>query len=472
MTSKNKKLYPLVGGALFGFLCAVVLFLGLNVFAAKEIRKNNPPAESLTPAIPYEQIKLFAEIFENIKRNYVDEVEDKVLIEGAIKGMLSELDPHSSYLSAKAFKELKINTRGQFGGLGIQVTMEDGLVKVIAPIDDTPAMRAGIKSGDLIIKLNDTPVNGLTLDEAITIMRGTPGTPISLIVFRKGKDPFRVNLIRAIINVASVKSKLLSDNIVYLRISSFQEKTSRDVQNEFFKQAKKLSGPVAGVIIDLRSNPGGLLDAAERVSDQFLENGLVVYTKTRSGVSDRYIARGRDIAKRAPIVVLVDGGSASASEIVAGALQDNRRAIVVGQPTFGKGSVQNLHPLDSGGAIKMTIARYYTPSGKSIQGQGIDPDVLLKPLELKDSSRNTLLDVREADLQNHLLNESGGESGAKGKKNRIGKDAGKKQNNSVDTEFESSLTEKDFQLYQALTLLKGMSSANKPVTALKPDKIQ
>ncbi|MDI9347927.1 MAG: S41 family peptidase [Methylacidiphilales bacterium] len=449
--SKNR--FHIISG-IIGFTLAVILFVVFEVFASKN--QNNPSGTT----IPISQLKIFAEVFENIKQNYVDEVKDSVLMEGAIKGMLTELDPHSNYLSKKEFKELQISTRGEFGGLGIQVTMEDGLVKVIAPIDDTPAQRAGVKSGDLIIKLDETPVKGLTLDQAIDIMRGAPGTPISLTMIRKGQEPFRLNLIRAIISVASVKSRRLSNNIVYLRISQFQEKTARDVENEFNKQVKKSKEPVEGLVLDLRSNPGGLLDAAKEISDHFLESGLVVFTKTRNGISDSYQAQGKDIAKGVPIVVLVDGGSASASEIVAGALQDNRRAVIAGLRTFGKGSVQNLHGLEDGGAIKLTIARYYTPSGNSIQEKGIEPDIQLEYLDIKKNERNTLLDLREADLQNHLVNEENKKT-----------DKSLPQDD-TDSAFQKSLPENDFMLYQAINLVQGMAATKKQKTALRQDQLK
>lgn len=453
----------ILGILMVGILLGASFVIVTEVYAVKRQKTISPNAEA---TIPYNELKTLAEIYQTIKQNYVEDVEDSVLIEGAIKGMLAELDPHSVYLNARDFKELQIGTRGEFGGLGIQVTMEDGLVKVISPIDDTPAKRAGIESGDLIIKLDETQVRGLTINQAIDIMRGTPGTPITLTVLRSGVDPFQVKIIRAIINVKSVKSRVIDDNVIYIRISSFQEKTTRDVQNEFNKAKRSIKDDLKplGVVLDLRHNPGGLLDAAKGVSDQFLTEGLVVYTKSRHGIINKYEARGRDIAKGLPMVVLVDRGSASASEIVAGALQDNRRAVVAGTQSFGKGSVQNLHRLENGGAIKLTIARYYSPSGRSIQNDGIIPDVEFKELEVKTLDRNRTLDIREADLKKSLDSDK-----VKKKKSKKEKLDDKKK---AEKEFYDNLHKNDFMLYQSVNLLKGMASRDKSKTALSVEEIK
>ena len=459
MKLNNKVATPLTM-FLAGIIVGAMAFIGYAVLAKKSSNNSN---------IPYSELRSLAQIYQTIKQNYVEEVDGKILVEGAIKGMLNELDPHSSYLSKRNLEDLKIGTRGEFGGLGIEVTMEDGLVKVISPIDDTPAFRAGIKSGDLIFKLDNTQVKGLELSEAVDIMRGTPGTPIVLTILREGVDPFTVTIIRAKINIKSVKSRVLDDTVAYVRISSFQERTSRDVQNELKKTLDKIkesdSKKPTGLILDLRNNPGGLLVAAKSVSDQFLTKGLVVYTKSRDAVIDRYEARGRDIAKGLPMIVLVNRGSASASEIVAGALQDNRRATVVGTSTFGKGSVQNLVELENGGAIKLTIARYYSPSGRSIQNQGVEPDVILKDLEVVKKQRNTILDIREKDLRKHLDDE------ANEKKKKSEKET-KSEKEKAQIEFDKNLHENDFMLYQALNLLKGIASINKNKTALSIEDVK
>ena len=442
----------LTTGVVLGTVIGVATSMSLNVFAFK----------STSPTIPVEQIKKFSEVYSRIKRSYVEEVDDKKLISGAISGMLSGLDPHSAYLDEDAFTELRVGTSGEFGGLGIEVGMENGFVKVISPIDDTPAYKAGLKAGDLIIRLDDKPVKGLTLSDAVKLMRGKVGMPIELMVVREGKDkPFKVKIIRAIIKIKSVKQRMLEPGFGYVRISSFQSKTTQGVIDGLKKLKKENKGKLKGIILDLRNNPGGVLNGAVGVSDVFLDNsGKIVYTEGR--VADalmRYDANSGDKLDGAPMVVLVNQGSASASEIVSGALQDHKRALIVGQKTFGKGSVQTVLPLDSKTAVKITTARYFTPSGNSIQAKGIIPDVIIKPLHLKDNKKNedeAFVPLSEADLTGHLSNPKEDSKGSKkpdAKTEAIKKAADKaKKDKKVE-----NLALKDYALYEALNILKGMS---------------
>lgn len=367
--------------------------------------------------LPIEELRAFTEVFGRVKTDYVEPVEDKKLITEAINGMLTGLDPHSAYLDQEAFRELQVGTQGEFGGLGIEVGMEDGFVKVVSPIDDSPAARAGVKAGDLIVKLDDSSVKGMTLSDAVKRMRGKPNTNIMLTIVRKGEPkPVIVTLTRAIIKIQSVKSKLIEPGYAYFRVSQFQEQTGESLARAIETLFKQNEGPMKGVVLDLRNDPGGLLNGAVAVSAAFLpQNALVVYTDGRTedarmklNASPEHYLRGRlkdDYLKRlppevksVPMVVLVNGGSASASEIVAGALQDHHRAVVMGQQTFGKGSVQTILPLGNSTAIKLTTARYYTPGGRSIQAKGITPDI---PLEDAVSDRG--LKLREADLTKHLI---------------------------------------------------------------------
>src|SRR6516164_1870769 len=315
----------------------------------------------------YKQLNLFGEVFERVRAEYVDEVSDDALVESAINGMLTSLDPHSNYLNTKNFNDMKVQTRGEFGGLGIEVSMENGLVKVVSPIDDTPAARAGLKPGDLITHLDGDPVQGMSLPEAVEKMRGLINTEIKLTIRREGKDPFDVKLTRATIKIQSVRSHLEGDNIGYIRVTSFNEQTDVGLNNVMKNLKQQAGNKLLGVILDLRNNPGGLLDQAVAVSDAFLEKGEIVSTRGRRAEdAQRYNARPGDIAAGLPIAVLINGGSASASEIVAGALQDHHRAILLGTRSFGKGSVQTIIPLGSGnGALRLTTGRYFTPSGRS-----------------------------------------------------------------------------------------------------------
>ncbi len=418
-----------------GLLLGVMLALGYGVRAERD-------ATNLQ-TIPVEDIRSLSEVFGKIKDNYVEDVADKELLENAIRGMLTGLDPHSTYLDKEAFTELRVGTTGEFGGLGIVVGMEDGFVKVISPIDDTPADRAGIKAGDLIIRLDKKPVKGMSLDDAVKIMRGRPGTAIKLMIVREGSDkPLTLSVTRDKIRVKSVKSRTLEAGFGYLRVTQFQERTSSDLKKSIAKLKEENDGKLKGVILDLRNNPGGLLDAAVEISDIFLTEGKIVSVKGREkGGNITHNARPDELLDDAPVVVLVNGGSASASEIVAGALQDHKRAIIMGTKTFGKGSVQTVVPLGNNTAIKLTTARYYTPSGRSIQAKGIDPDIILENLKIAEQEKATNTLIKEADLQGHLENEKAeGEKGADAEKNsRI------------------SLANEDYVLYEALNILKGMS---------------
>jgi carboxyl-terminal processing protease len=373
-------------------------------------------------------------------------VADSALLENAIRGMLSGLDPHSAYLDQEEFKELQVGTSGEFGGLGIEVGMEDGFVKVIAPIDDTPAQRAGIQAGDLIIRLDDTPVKGLTLNEAVKLMRGKPGTVLKLTVVREGMEqPLKVDIKRDVITVKSVKQRMLEKGFGYVRISQFQSKTAENMVDAIDSLKKEAGGSLKGLVLDLRNNPGGVLNGAVAVSDAFLKKGLIVYTEGRVNDSKlRFNATPDDILDDAPMVVLVNQGSASASEIVSGALQDHKRAIIVGSRTFGKGSVQTILPLSNGTAVKLTTARYYTPSGRSIQAEGIEPDIALDPVRVS-AVESSFEPIKESDLSGHLMNGNGKKPGKKdGEKTR-------------DKEEEKSLAQTDYQLYEALNLLKGLA---------------
>jgi carboxyl-terminal processing protease len=351
--------------------------------------------------IPIEQLKAFSEVYMKIKKDYVEKVDDEKLFDDAIKGMLEGLDPHSTYLNEKDFEDLQIGTRGEFGGLGIEVTMEDGYVKVVSPIDDTPAYRAGVKAGDLIIMLDDKPVKGLTLSECVDIMRGKVGTSLELTIAREGENkPLKIKIIRDTIKVKSVKHDILDSNYGYLRITSFQSKTGSSLKDVLLKIKRKNN--LKGIILDLRNNPGGVLGAAVEVSDTFLDQKkMIVSTSGRmSDAINEFKSSSNDFAKDIPIVVLINGGSASASEIVAGALQDHRRAIIMGTQSFGKGSVQTILPLTRKTALKITTARYFTPNGRSIQAKGITPDIIVK--EMKFEKKDEVEFLKESDLTGHL----------------------------------------------------------------------
>jgi len=383
----------------------------------------------------YRQLELFGDVFERVREDYVEEVSDEQLIEAAIQGMLSSLDPHSTYLNPKTYRDMRVQTRGEFGGLGIEVTMEGGYVKVVSPIDDTPAFRAGVKAGDLITHLDGEPVLGLTLNDAVERMRGAIGTAIKLTILREGLEPFDVSITRDRITIRSVRYRAEGD-VGYIRITSFSEQTEAGLIDAVAQLKKEVGDKLVGFVIDLRNNPGGLLDQAVAVSDAFLERGEVVSTRGRHEASaQRFNAKPGDLANGLPLVVLINGGSASASEIVAGALQDHRRAILVGTRSFGKGSVQTIIPLGRDGAMKLTTQRYYTPSGRSIQAKGIEPDIEVRQAKLEyiDGSRTS-----EGDLRGALRNEQ--DDGKPKAEAEAGPD-----------------TVEDYQLIRALDLLRGIA---------------
>ena len=453
-------------GLVFIGLCAGVL-ISLNFPA------NADKAEQAS--LPLQELRALADVFNAIKQGYVEPVEDKALITEAISGMLTGLDPHSAYLDEEAFKDLQVGTQGEFGGLGIEVGMEDGFVKVISPIEDTPAFRAGVKAGDLIVKLDETAVKGMTLAEAVKQMRGKPGTKIVLTIVRTGVDtPVIVTIVREVIRVRSVKSKLVEPGFGYVRIAQFQEATVSSLA-EHLEKMYKSNASLEGLVLDLRNDPGGLLHSAVGVAAAFLPaNELIVSTDGRTpdakrkflASPDDYLRGSRrdfldDLPaqiKSVPMVVLVNGGSASASEIVAGALQDHKRAVVMGTQTFGKGSVQTILPLNNNTAIKLTTARYYTPAGRSIQAKGIEPDITVEDPQ----DRRANLRMREADLRGHLSNDKDPEAearaAAKAREERL-KNGDENGDSSNDTEpfkrIEPASAE-DFQFQQALNLLKGL----------------
>src|ERR1700739_2505633 len=388
----------------------------------------------------YKQLNLFGEVFERVRAEYVDDVSDNSLVESAINGMLTSLDPHSNYLNTKNFNDMKVQTRGEFGGLGIAVSRKNGLAKVVSPIDNTPAARAGLKPGDLITHLDGEPVQGMTLPEAVEKMRGPVSSEIKLTIRREGRDPFDVKLIRATIKIQSVRSHLEGDNIGYIRVTTFNEQTDTGLNNAMKNLKQQAGGKLLGVILDLRNDPGGLLDQAVAVADAFLEKGEIVSTRgRRSEDAQRYNARPGDIAAGLPVAVLINGGSASASEIVAGALQDHHRAILLGTKSFGKGSVQTIIPLPGQGAMRLTTARYYPPSGRSIQAKGIDPDIVVEAAKIEKTSEKgdgkvaTASDLKRDDA------EGGPES-------------------SVDPSIIG--TPADYQLARAIDMLRGMALFN------------
>ncbi|MDA0977822.1 MAG: S41 family peptidase [Proteobacteria bacterium] len=407
-----------------------------------------PGAEAELPArLPLNELRVFAEAFNRISSAYVEELDDRTLLENAIRGMLGQLDPHSAYLDADSFEELQESTTGNYGGLGIEIGMEDGFVKVIAPMDDTPAAKAGIESGDLIVQLDGTPVKGMSLSEAIENMRGDPGSEVKITLVKNGEStPTDLTLTREIIKVASVRHRYLEDGYGYLRIAQFQAGTGDEVEKAIIQL--KDEGDLDGLIIDLRNNPGGVLQAAVEVSDVFIEDGLIVYTSGRLSDSElRYSASTPDAIKGVPVIVLVNEGTASASEIVAGALQDHGRAIIMGTTTFGKGSVQTILPLNDEKAIKLTTARYYTPSGRSIQAEGIVPDIWVERSKVTPVASNPWR-IKEKNLNKHLEGPSEQEDAAESETaDKIG-NRGPNQN--------MDLAVRDFQLNEALTLLKGL----------------
>lgn len=433
----------------------LVLFLGMFVGAAiildmGVLADREGSKDTLAP-LPLDELRTFTEVFSRIKADYVEPVSDKKLLEDAVQGMLSGLDPHSAYLDANSFKDMRVETEGKFGGLGIEVTMENGFVKVVSPIEDTPAARAGIKPGDLVIRLDEKAVKGLTLTEAVRLMRGKPGTDITLTIVREGvSKPLKITLTRAVIKIQSVKSRLLEPGFGYVRITQFQSGTEKGLAEVVKKLETENKGTLRGMILDLRNNPGGVLNAAVGVSDAFLDKGLIVYTEGR--VEDSRMRKSAvpgDLIKGAPMVVLINGGSASASEIVAGALQDHRRAIIMGTKSFGKGSVQTIVPVSNGAALKITTARYYTPNGRSIQASGIEPDIITEEARLTKSETTDRL--KEADLVRHLEN---GDEPLK-KKGEPKKDDSQSDKKKEETGKTPAV--EDYQLQEALNLLKGIT---------------
>ncbi len=412
---------------------------------------NTEPSDDID-ALPLDELRTFTEVFAKIKNDYVESVDDRKLLENAIRGMLEGLDPHSTYLDKDSYKELQEGTTGEFGGLGIEVGMEDGFVKVISPIDDTPAQRAGIKAGDLIIRLDDKAVKGMMLNEAVKLMRGKPGSDITLTVVREGEEkPLSITITRDIITVKSVRGETLEPGFAYIRVSNFQSHTAEDLRKSLEELKKENDNDIRGLILDLRNNPGGILNAAVSVSDLFLDNGLIVYTEGRIKDSKlKFKAKPSDILKNAPIIVLVNGGSASASEIVAGALQDHERAIIMGEQTFGKGSVQTILPMNDEAALKLTTARYFTPSGRSIQAEGIKPDIIIENIRVDSITDTTTGQIKEADLSGHLDN---GDQ----EKTEIEETSDKNDKKVDKDKKEPSLAETDYQLYEALNVLKGLA---------------
>ena len=424
---------------LLGAALGVSLVIGQSVLAQRS-----------GATLPLDELRTFTEVFARIKNDYVEPTDDSTLLEDAIRGMLSGLDPHSSYLVPADYQELQAGTSGEFGGLGIEVGMEDGFVKIIAPIDDTPAQRAGVEAGDLIIRLDDTPVKGMSLTDAVKVMRGEPGTDIVLTIVREGVDrPIEITITRDVIRVTSVRSRSLEPGYGYVRISQFQVRTGENLREAVDKLQADADSGLKGLVLDLRNNPGGVLSAAVAVSDAFLNEGTIVYTEGRmEDAKLTFSAKGSDILEGIPLVVLVNAGSASASEIVAGALQDHRRAVIMGEKTFGKGSVQTVLPMDNGSALKLTTALYYTPSGASIQARGIVPDITLDRMHISRVDAGAR--IQESDLARHLRTEGpegGGEDFEAAKK-------------AQEEEREIPLAQRDFVLFEALNLLKGLHILN------------
>lgn len=422
-------------------ILALGIFVGAAVTLERAVHAERQTGQSASSPLPLDELRTFTEVFSRIKSDYVEPVDDKKILKDAIQGMLSGLDPHSAYLDPEGYKELRIGTEGQFGGLGIEVTMENGFIKVITPIEDTPAARAGVRTNDIIIKLDDKPVKGLTLTEAVRLMRGRPGSKIKLTIIREGNGkPLKISVMRAVIKLQSVKRRMLETDYGYVRITQFQGNSGKGL-NRAIRQLQKMNKrPLKGMILDLRNNPGGVLSVSVSVADTFLDSGLIVYTEGRTSDSElRYSATPGDLLNGAPMVVLINGGSASASEIVAGALQDHRRAIILGTQSFGKGSVQTILPISNGAALKLTTARYYTPNGRSIQASGIKPDIIVEEAKITLKEKRTM--IKESDLAGHLLNSK--------------KTQGKKKSSA------STATSLDYQLQEALNLLKGINILKK-----------
>lgn len=426
----------------------VVLSLSGGSLYAQELLKDEAGAHYESETLPLEELRTFGEVFERVKRAYVHDLDDKELLNNAIRGMISGLDPHSAFLTPEDYTELQESTQGEFGGLGLEVGSENGFIKVVTPIDDTPAAKAGIRPHDLIVKINDTPVKNISLNKAIELMRGEPGTDVRLTIMRNGNEvPFEVLLTRDLIRVASVKHHLLEKSFGYIRISQFQVHTGDEVVKALGKMQQETGGSLKGVVLDLRNNPGGVLQAAADVVDAFVTEGRIVYTKGRLDNTElSFDATPSNPSQGVPLIVLINEGSASASEIVSGALQDHQRAIIMGTRSFGKGSVQTILPLSGEQGLKLTTALYYTPSGRSIQAQGVTPDIEVRPARL--TPLDDRKQVTEADLAGHL------ESGSNLAEQKEGLS-------------NAPLAETDYQLFEALNLLKGLHILKKsadPIT--------
>lgn len=436
--------------ALARFMGTSLLSLGLlatPVMAEENALPIGDDPQGQAQPLPLDELRNFAEVYERIKQAYVEDIDDKTLLDNAIRGMLSGLDPHSSYLAPDDYTDLRESTEGEFGGLGIEIGSENGFLTIISPIDDTPASRAGLQPQDIILRINDTPVKSLPLDKAIEMMRGDPGTDITLTIMREGTPkPFDVTLTRAVIQITSVRHRMLSPGFGYLRITQFQANSGEEVRKAISQLEQPHATPLKGLVLDLRNNPGGVLQAAAEVVDTFVSSGLIVYTEGRlPDASLSFSAHAETAAGDIPLVVLINSGSASASEIVAGALQDHRRAILMGTPSFGKGSVQTILPLNGNRALKLTTALYYTPNGRSIQAQGIEPDIVIEQAKVTPLNQ-TQEGIREADLSGHLSNRNGGPE-------RGGRDE-------VDAAKVPSA--QDYQLNEALNLLKALSIMHPP----------
>jgi len=439
---------------LFLSLFILAAALPLHLVHAEEAGKEKEKDKNSESISTYELLNLFGDVFERVRKDYVEPVDDEKLVEAAINGMLTSLDPHSSYLNKKSFKEMQVQTKGEFGGLGIEVTMENGLVKVVSPIDDTPAFRAGVKSGDYISQIDDEPVMGMTLSDAVDRMRGKVGTEIKLSILREGNnEPIDMKIMRDLIKIKSVRAHAEND-VGYVRVVSFAESTYDSMRNEIERLKKEIGSDMKGIVLDLRNNPGGLLDQAIAVSDAFLERGEIVSTRDRDPVNTkRYSARKGDLLDGLPMVVLINQGSASASEIVAGALKDHKRAIILGTKSFGKGSVQTVIPLKDHGAMRLTTARYYTPSGVSIQATGIEPDIKVEQAKVETTDKEVDLTKSEASLRGHLKNDQKKGDGAAKDKSKDSKEILKSalKGNSGETP-----TKEDYQLMRALDLIRAV----------------
>ncbi|MEX2321962.1 MAG: S41 family peptidase [Saccharospirillum sp.] len=429
------------------------LVIGVSIGIASSVH-----AERVETRLPVDDVRMFSQVLERIKQAYVEDVEDSELIENAIEGMLSGLDPHSDYLTPEDFEDLRESTRGEFGGLGIEISLDEtGFVRVVAPIDDTPAYRAGMQSGDLITQIDDTPVKGMSIGDAVNLMRGRPGTDVRLTVAREGEtQPLEFEITRDIIQVTSIRNRMIEPGVGYVRISQFQERTGRDFVEAMASLRTENEGALDGLVLDLRNNPGGVLQASVDVVDALISQGLIVYTEGRlPNSASEFEANSDDPSEGVSLVVLINGGSASASEIVAGAVQDHRRGVIMGTRSFGKGSVQTILPLNDNHAIKLTTARYFTPNGRSIQAQGIEPDIIVNQGKLTQENGNPY--YSEADLAGHLLN---GDEENGSDENGASEQADQNEQTEESADEASNELIDDYQLFQAVTLLKGMRVLN------------